>query len=468
MASKAHAIMIALPYQGHITPLINLATKLASKGFVITFVHLEFIHQMMLSQSRDNTIQPDLFSGARESGLDIRYETISDGFPLEFDRALHTDEYWESMLSDFPHRVDELVTEIIRANPCSAHFLVTDTLYTWPAEIAKKHNLVNVSFWTEPALVFSLAYHIDLLTENGHFPCKDHVEEEIKYLPGIESISTKDLMPYLKESAIGTTVHKIETRAFQQVKKADFILHNTVQEFESSTLSALNKHQPNYAIGPVNFSKNLGTNYAVSNSLWSEHDCTHWLEHKPPGSVLYISFGSLVEISKQLVEEIAYGLLLSEVDFIWVVRGDSFDSLMDNLRVESKEKGLIIPWCDQIRVLSDPAIGGFFTHCGWNSILESMWCGVPMICYPLEYDQPTNRKLVVDDWKIGISLCDYGISVDRKEVAKKIKKVMSGDLKHEVKKVNRILVDALDAVGSSERNFDQFTKDLRAKLFVSE
>ncbi|EYU34491.1 hypothetical protein MIMGU_mgv1a019418mg, partial [Erythranthe guttata] len=154
--------------------------------------------------------------------------------------------------------------------------------------------------------------------------------------------------------------------------------------------------------------------------------------------------------------DIAYGLLLSEIDFIWVVQGDSFDSFMDNFRVESKEKGLIIPWCDQIRVLSDPAIGGFFTHCGWNSIPESVWCGVPMICYPLEYDQPTNRKLVNDDWKIGI------------KVAKKIKKLMSGDLKHEVKKVNRILENDLGAVGSSERNFDQFTKHLRNKLFVSD
>ncbi|KAI3472564.1 hypothetical protein Pfo_029348 [Paulownia fortunei] len=472
---KPHAIMVALPYQGHITPFVNLAMKLASKGFVITFAHVEFIHHM-LSQSHGSSSEADLFSGARESGLDIRYTTIDDGFPLEFDRVLHAEEYWESMLRDFPGRVDEFVVNTIQSDPYLAPFLIADTFYTWPAAIAKKYNLLNVSFWTEPALAFSLAYHIGLLKENGHFPCKEHVEEEISYLPGVESISTKDLMSNLKEVEIATIVHKVILKAFGEVKKADFILHNTIHELESGTLSALDKIQPNYAVGPINFSKNLATN-TVSMSLWSESDCTHWLESKSPGSVLYVSFGSLVQTSKQVIEEIAYGLLLSEVNFIWVVRADTVssadtDALPGGFRDEIKDRGLIIPWCNQIMVLSNPAVGGFLTHCGWNSILESMWCGVPMICYPLAYDQPTNRKLVVDDWKIGINLCDQETSIDRKEVAKKIKNLISGPtsevLKQEINKVRSILQNALDTNGSSEQNFDQFIKDLKAKLIATD
>ncbi|KAL0409959.1 UNVERIFIED_CONTAM: UDP-glycosyltransferase 86A1 [Sesamum latifolium] len=120
-------------------------------------------------------------------------------------------------------------------------------------------------------------------------------------------------------------------------------------------------------------------------------------------------------------------------------------------------------------VLSHPAVGGFLTHCGWNSVLESIWCGTPMICYPIMYDQPTNRKLVVDDWKIGINLCDE-TSVERKEVAEKIKSFMSGaaskSLREEAKMVNAILQNALESDGSSERNFDQFVKDLKAKLIA--
>ncbi|CAA3001804.1 UDP-glycosyltransferase 86A1-like [Olea europaea subsp. europaea] len=261
--------------------------------------------------------------------------------------------------------------------------------------------------------------------------------------------------------------------AFEEVKKADFILHNTVHELESETLLALDQKQPNYSIGPINF-YDYTKSTAVADSLFSKSDCTEWLNSKPPGSVLYVSFGSMVQSNKQIIEEIAHGLLLSKVNFIWIVRADivSYDDadvLPTEFKNDIKEKGLIIPWCNQTEVLSNPAVGGFVTHCGWNSILESIWSGVPMICYPVTFDQPTNRKLVVDDWKIGINLCD-GISVTREEVANKIKNLTSGEtsngLRYEIKKMRKILQDALKIDGSSERDFDKFLKDLKAKILA--
>ncbi|KAL3628452.1 hypothetical protein CASFOL_027498 [Castilleja foliolosa] len=470
--SKGHAIMIALPYQGHINPYISLALKLASKGFTITFVHLEFIHQK-LSKAHHNGEVEDFFFEARESGLDIRYDTIGDGFPLEFDRDRKVQEYWEVMLRDFPGRVDEFIGKMInQSQQCNVpYFLLTDTVYTWGATIAEKYKLVNISFWTEPALVFSLLYHWDLLKEMGHFPCKDKIED-ITYVPGVKSINTRDLMSYLKEHESEDAVYKMLSQAFEEVKKADIILHNTVEDLESEALSALNKYQPNYAVGPINFSKNLGPN-TVSKSFWSESDCTKWLESKPIGSVLYVSFGSCVPTNKQIIEEMAYGLLLSEVNFIWVVRDGILESGDSNVlpvgyEDEIKEKGLIVPWCNQIEVLSNRAVGGFLTHNGWNSTVESMWCGVPMICHPLAYDQLTNRKLVVDDWNIGINLCE-GESVNRFEVAKRIKSFMSEDsvsksYKMEADKVKEAMQKALENNGSSGRNFDRFIKDLEEKI----
>ncbi|KAL0409951.1 UNVERIFIED_CONTAM: UDP-glycosyltransferase 86A1 [Sesamum latifolium] len=441
---KPHAIMISVPYQGHINPFVNLALNIASKGFSITFVHLEFVHhKLSKAHHSSSTTVVDFFSEARESGLDIRYTTIRDGYPLE---------------------------NVIQFDPYSVHFLVADTIYNWPATIARKHNLVNVSFWTEPALVFSLGYHWDLLRENGHVPCKDNKEVEINYLPGVESISTRDVMSYLREDEI--IVSEVLFWAFQEVKKADFVLHNTVQELESETLSGLNKYLPNYAIGPINFSKILDTN-TISKSLRPESDCTQWLDSKAPGSVLYVSFGSLVQTSKQVIQEIAYGLILSEVNFSWVVRegivspGDA-NVLPAGYQDKVRDKGLVISWCDQIKVLSNPAVGGFLTHNGWNSTVESMWCGVPMICYPITYDQLTNRKLVADTWKIGVSLCDGTSTVDRNEVAEKIRRFMDGTalegLKKEAEKVKGTLHDALDIDGSSDRNFNQFIKDLKEKI----
>lgn len=291
---------------------------------------------------------------------------------------------------------------------------------------------------------------------------------EIDYVPGIKSMSAKDLMQALKDGNDRSAITLF--KSFEEVKKADFILHNTVHELESDTLSALNNYQPTYAIGPINFSK---VNSTVSKSMKAESDCARWLDSKPPGSVLYVSFGSVVRTSKQVIEEVAHGLLLSGVNFIWVVRAgvikDSCDAdiLPSGFESEVKDRGLVVPWCDQIRVLSSRAVGGFLTHCGWNSTIESVWCGVPMICYPISYDQPTNRKLVVDDWKIGISLCD-GTSMDRNEVAEKISNFMSGAastrMRQEAEKVKNTLRNALEIDGSSNANFDRFMMDLQKKL----
>ncbi|KAL0414892.1 UNVERIFIED_CONTAM: UDP-glycosyltransferase 86A1 [Sesamum radiatum] len=173
---KPHAIVIPYPYQGHVTPMINLSIKLASRGFTITFVQTEFIHHFISKAQNLPAADVDIFVEARKSGLDIRYKTISDGFPVEFDRYLNFDEYWESMFWDFPLRVDEILVRTMKDDELpetSPFLLIADTFYTWPATIAKKHNMVNVSLWTEPAIVFSLNYHLELLRQNGHVPYND-------------------------------------------------------------------------------------------------------------------------------------------------------------------------------------------------------------------------------------------------------------------------------------------------------
>uniref|UniRef100_M1BY46 UDP-glucosyltransferase n=1 Tax=Solanum tuberosum TaxID=4113 RepID=M1BY46_SOLTU len=176
--------------------------------------------------------------------------------------------------------------------------------------------------------------------------------------------------------------------------------------------------------------------------------------------------------------EFAQGLLLSKVEyFIWVLRPNlvitnETDNYLPAGFQENIDRGLIIPWCDQRAVLSHSAIGGFLTHCGWNSILESLWASVPMICHPISVDQQTNRKLVVDDWKVGINLCDnYDINnksiITKEEIAKKINFLMSEenskDLRKVIKEVKKTMEIALLANGSSEKNFDLFVEDVMAK-----
>nr|WIW42744.1 UDP-glycosyltransferase [Nicotiana tabacum] len=450
---KPHAIMIPAPLQGHIVPFTHLAINLASKGLTITFVNTQSTHQrLMKAQSLSGSfLDYDIFSEARKFGLDIRYTTICDGFPLNFDRAGNHNQFMEGLLHVFSAHVDDLVGNLVNSNhnpPVSC--LIADSFYVWPSEIAKKYNLVNISFWTEPALAFTSYYHMDLLKRNGHFG------------------SQGDLPSYIQDPEPWSIMHHYIFNSLEDAKKADMIICNTVQELESSTISALQEKKPFYAVGPI--LPNGFTKSVIPTNLWVESDCIQWLNAKPKGSVMYISFGSLANISRQDVLEIAHGLLLSRVSFIWVVRPDitwskETDIFPSRFEDDVKDRGLVVPWCSQIDVISHPAIGGFLTHCGWNSVLESIWCKVPMLCFPIFTDQFTNRKLVVSEWKVGFDLCS-GRILRRQEIAQKIDCFSSeaNKLRINLEKTRRKLEDALSENGTSGRNYKQLICDLKSKI----
>lgn len=165
---KPHAILVAYPLQGHVIPSVHLAVKLASKGFTITFINTHFIHHQISKSQPDGS--DDIFRGVRQSGLDIRYTTVGDGLPLRFDRSLNHDQYMAALLHVFSAHVEEAVGEIVNSGE-RVDCLIADTFFVWPSSVAKKYGLLYVSFWTEPALVFTLYYHLDLLRANGHFAC---------------------------------------------------------------------------------------------------------------------------------------------------------------------------------------------------------------------------------------------------------------------------------------------------------
>ncbi|KAF6140193.1 hypothetical protein GIB67_000241 [Kingdonia uniflora] len=122
---------------------------------------------------------------------------------------------------------------------------------------------------------------------------------------------------------------------------------------------------------------------------------------------------------------------------------------------------MVMPWCCQIEVLKRAKIRGFLTHCGWNSILESIWCEVPIFCFPLLTDQFTNRRLVVDDWKVVIN----GVNpVNRDEVLVNINRLMTGtlggELRNNIKRERKTLENEISTDGPSVRNLDTFIDDV--------
>ncbi|KAL9240715.1 hypothetical protein vseg_014901 [Gypsophila vaccaria] len=229
----------------------------------------------------------------------------------------------------------------------------------------------------------------------------------------------------------------------------------------------MSKERPLMTIGPtipsmyldnqIAYDKDYGLNlYNLdSNSI------TTWLSTKPPKSIVYASFGSVSYISKDQIEELAWGLKDSGYDFLWVVRGSDEAKLPVNFRDETVGKGLIVEWCPQLEVLASEAIGGFLTHSGWNSALEELVLGVPMIAMPQWTDQPMNAKLIEDIWKVGVRAKrgDNGL-VRRDEIANCIVKVMIGKKNDELKtngnRWKKLATTAVSQGGSSDKNINSF------------
>ncbi|XP_010686252.2 UDP-glycosyltransferase 86A1 [Beta vulgaris subsp. vulgaris] len=469
-SKKVHAILVGLPLQGHVIPFVQLAIKLASKGFSITFINTKHIHHQITSSNASAFDGgEDIFVEARRgsTGLDIEYMTITDGLPLEFDRSLNHDQWVGANIYCLQAHLEVAVCKIVTSRPSIRCCLVADSYFVWASKLASKFGLVHVSFWTEPAVVLDIYFHRHLLKENGHIGLGSSARKDIiNYIPGISSLKRTDLTSYLQEEDLTTMHPQYNFASLDDTRKAQFILSNTVQELEAHTISAVQAHVPFYAIGPL-FSPEF-TKSPVTTSLWAESDCTLWLDSKPPGSVLYVSFGSYAHIGKEELEEIANGIKLSGVNFLWVIRpdmvsSDHVDPLPTGFRDEVRDRGMIVTWTCQKEVLSHHAIGGFLTHCGWNSALESIWCEIPLLCFPLLTDQFTNRKLIVDDWKIGCNLCEER-PVTKEEVLIKTKDLISGSLGHElrdrIKGIKKVLQNAMMTEGSSNNNVDSFIKDL--------
>ena len=193
--------------------------------------------------------------------------------------------------------------------------------------------------------------------------------------------------------------------------------------------------------------------------------CMEWLDSKPNGSVVYASYGSFAVLEPEQMEEVAWGLRRSNAYFLMVVRESEQAKLPQNFKEETAEKGLVVSWCPQLEVLAHRAIGCFLTHGGWNSTLEALSLGVPMVVAPLWTDQPTNAKFVEDVWGIGLRARADHTGIVRREVLEDcIGKVMGSDglkeIKNNAMKWKNLAREAVDEGGSSDKCINEFVAKL--------
>ena len=228
----------------------------------------------------------------------------------------------------------------------------------------------------------------------------------------------------------------------ERAQKASAIIVNTFDALEHDVLDAFSSIllPPIYSIGPLNLLLNNDvTNNeelkTIGSNLWKEEPkCLEWLNSKEPNSVVYVNFGSIMVMTSDQLTELAWGLANSNKNFLWVIRPDLVAggincALPNEFVKETKDRGMLASWCPQEEVLAHPAVGGFLTHCGWNSTLESVCEGVPMLCWPFFAEQQTNCRFCCKEWGIGLEIED----VKREKVEALVRELMEGEKGKEMK-----------------------------------
>jgi len=290
------------------------------------------------------------------------------------------------------------------------------------------------------------------------------------WIPGVKNIRLKDMPSLIRTTDPDDIMLNFMSDEAQNCLKASAIIFNTFDEIEHVVLEAIATKFPRiYTIGPLSLlGRNMPPTQAKSlrSNLWKEDlKCFEWLDKQEPKSVLYVNYGSITVMTDQQFEEFAWGLANSNHPFLWIVRPDvvmgTSGFLSKEYHEEIKNRGFLAPWCPQDEVLSHPSIGAFLTHGGWNSTLESISRGIPMLCWPFFDEQPMNCRYLCTIWGIGMEINHH---VKREEVEAIVKQMMEGEkgkrMKNNALQWKKKAEAAASIGGSSYNNFNKFISEV--------
>ncbi|WRX24613.1 UDP-glucuronosyl/UDP-glucosyltransferase - like 10 [Theobroma cacao] len=446
MASKLdqlHFVLIPLMSPGHLLPMTDMARLLAEHGVIVSIVTTPL-----------NTIRfKSTIERAVESGLHIRLLQLQ--FPSD---PLGLPEGCENM-DQLPSR--DLIKNFFKAasmlqQPFEQLF---NELQPRPSciisEVSKVHETMSKF---ESFLVPGLPHRIELT--------KAKLPENLN--PGSNDLTNM----------------RSNIRAVELI--ADGIVVNTFEELESEYVKEYKsvKGDNVWCIGPLSACNKLNSDKAERGQKASidDNQCLKpWLDSKKPGSVIYACLGSISGLTTWQLVELGLGLEASNQAFIWVIRGGKKSEGLEKWIAEEgfeervKDRGLIIGgWAPQIWILSHPAIGGFLTHCGWNSTMEGICAGVPIVACPLFAEQFLNEKLVVEVLGIGASVGveaavawgmedKFGLLMKREQVKQAIDKVMDKgnpgeERRKRAKELGMRATKAIEEGGSSYQNMEMLIK----------
>ncbi|KAF8722899.1 hypothetical protein HU200_022036 [Digitaria exilis] len=324
--------------------------------------------------------------------------------------------------------------------------LVVDGFMSFAYDAAKQIGVPCAALWTFSACAFLGCRHYRQLLRRGLAPLQDEAQLTDGYLDTVvddgehgmcEGVQLRDFPSFIRTTDRDDTNLNFFMREAERLSLPDGVIFNTYDDLEGASLDAMRGIlPPTYAVGPLSLHVRRGIPTggpldAVGSNLWKEQDdVLEWLDDGHPArSVVYVNFGSIAVITMEQLLQFAWGLAASGYTFLWnvrpnLVKGGDVATLPPEFLAAVEGRSKVSTWCPQEKVLEHEAVGLFLTHSGWNSTLESISAGVPMLCWPFFADQQTNCRYARTEWRNGMEIRG---EVRSAELAGMIREAMEGE-----------------------------------------
>ncbi|KZV19303.1 anthocyanidin 3-O-glucosyltransferase 5-like [Dorcoceras hygrometricum] len=468
---KLHVIILSSPGAGHLIPVVILANHLAAEHGVRSTVL-----QVRIAESPEsNLLVP---AGDRELVEIVQLP------PVDITNLVDPDTKVVTQLCMMMREAVPLVRSAVAAMDRRPDALIVDLFGSESLPIAGDLRIPKYVYCTSTAWFLALTVYSPILDgeiEGQYVDQPGHLE-----IPGCKLVRPEDVADPMLDR--GDQQYREYVRMGKEFALSDGILVNTFEDLEPKTLQAFRENEamksvlkpPVYPIGP------LTRPVQLTQTAGLKSDVMDWLDKQPNQSVLFVSFGSGGLLSIQQTTELALGLELSQQRFLWVIRsptqggvdeafftgkgGAEDDYLPKGFLDRTKDIGrLVLKWAQQVEVLAHPSVGGFLSHCGWNSSLESITSGVPMIAWPLYAEQRLNAAMLVEELGVAVrpEVLPTKKVVGREEVAKMVRTLIEHKdaqaMRDRAKQLTIIATNGLKEGGSSSKSICKILLNIEAK-----
>ncbi|XP_055836134.1 zeatin O-glucosyltransferase-like [Solanum dulcamara] len=429
-------VVVPLPAQGHLHAALQLSRRLSSANIPVYYVSTAA--HVRQAQSRAAGWDPLKTPNLNFIDFPVTFDVpppnpnASIKFPSQLVPAFSSSMQLRDPVTDLVNKLSSISRRVV---------VIHDFLTSWVVQdVSKILNTESYCLNTVSAyLMFSYVW------DAARPPVPPEAEVVLKQLPSFDGCISPEVVEFTMKQ-IGV-IHDAGN-IYSTSRVIDGLYIDLMEK------TSISKDFTHWALGPFN---PVDLDFDKKETVLDRHYSLEWLDKQPPSSVIFVSFGSTTSLSEDDIKELAIGLEISQHRFIWVLRdadkGDIFSGevrkyqLPEGYEKRVSERGLVIrDWAPQLEILGHPSTGGFMSHCGWNSCIESISMGVPIAAWPMHSDQPRNALFITEGLKIGIPVREWerrNEVVPAETVQKVVRTLMASPEGEEMKRKATALKEAV-------------------------